>query len=300
MNIVTNYNIFQKYTPTISKHRTTDLSVTDSHSHSPVQNISDTDTIEISHDGLAISESKNSEQSIVYEIMTPRLFSNSPESADDLVRFLVLDTINANDATLSGSLKWSLESETLELTDILNGLLEEVGLGNEAEEIIFAEDIDGNIIIEGKIDGAKKKQLTKFINGNKELVERIKDQKAKMEILRGLENNLDISSDEFVTARMQLLNRFLVKEIDISLADITSQITDDSSISVLIQQDIKDNKMANNQLQLLFDQIPSLKDELVHYLTKKPQNALDGEIRYLLKMKQGVLFEAENDLYNNK
>jgi hypothetical protein len=307
MNIATNYNSFQKYIATTAKPTNTDSSVVGVPAHSPTPNIADnnTDTIEISREGLAISESKNLTQSVTHEtheMTTPRLFSNSLDSADSLIRFFELDTINANNATLSGSLEWSLQSETQELTDILNGLLKDVGLDNETEDIIFAEDKDGNIIIEGNIDDAKKKQLTEIINGNKELVERIKNQKAVMEIIRGLdpENNLDISSDEFLGARTQLLNRFLVKELGVSLDDVTSQSMEDGSISVLIQQDNKDNTIANNQLQLVFDQLPSLKKELVHYLTEKPQNTSGESVRYLLKMKQNILFEAANESHNNK
>ncbi|MDR0337921.1 MAG: hypothetical protein LBI18_12610, partial [Planctomycetaceae bacterium] len=253
----------------------------------------------------AISESKNLTQSKTretHEITTQRLFSNHPDSADNLIRFLELDTINANEATLSGSLKLSSESETQELTEILNGLLKEVGLDNETEEIFFVEDRDGNIIIEGNIDDAKKKQLAELINGNEELVERIKDQKAIMEMIRGLdpENDLDISSDEFLGARTQLLNRFLVKEFGVSLDDVTSQSMEDGSVPVLIQQDSKDNKIANDQLQIVFDQIPGLEEELVHYLTKKPLNTSGNDERYLLKMKQGILLEAVNNLHNDK
>ncbi|MDR2755840.1 MAG: hypothetical protein LBC20_09055 [Planctomycetaceae bacterium] len=307
MNIATNYNLFQKYIPTTPKFTNTDSSAVSVHSHSPAPEISNTniDTVEISPEGLSISESKNLTQSKTretHEITTPRLFSNHPDSADYLTRFFEIDMINANEATLSGSLKLSFESETRELTEILNGLLEEVGLDNETEEILIVEDRNGNIIIEGNIDDTKKKQLAELVNNNKELVERIKDQKAIMEMIRGLdpETNLDISSDEFMETKARVLNRFLVKEFGVSLDDITLQNMDDGNISVLIQQDNKDNKMANNQLQFVFDQIPGLKEELVHYLTNKPQNASGGNKRYLLKMKQGVLLESANNFRSDK
>ena len=210
---------------------------------------------------------------------------------------LGIDTINGNDATLFGALSLALEAETLELTDLLIGLLHQAGLGNEQNEIILAEDVEGNIVVEGDIDNDKRKKLETLINSDPELVERIKDHKARLEIARAIdpENHLDISSDEFAAARHQLLKSFLRREGGFSLADVAIKTDADTGSRKLFQQDGNGSPVENSLLPTLLSQMPGLEAELFHAIESLQQSqGQSGKTRSLLALNGGVMTEAHN------
>ena len=226
-------------------------------------------------------------------VEAPRIFSTAPGSVENLMRFFGLNTINGNDATLAGALNLTLETEKQELTDMLNDLLQKAGMSNEKNEIIIAEDDEGNIVIEGDIDAEKKRLLAELINSDPELVERIKDHKAKREIARGLdpEGNLDISSDQFAAARNQLLKSFLQREGGFSLTDIGFRTDPVSEMRRLIQQDGDGNEITDSLLPTLLSQMPGLETELFRFLDSpilQPQGQR-GETVPLLKINNGAV-----------
>ena len=228
---------------------------------------------------------------------TPRIFSTAPESVENLIRFFGLNTINGSDATLAGTLNLTLETAAEELTNLLNGLLLKAGLNSEKNEIIIAEDDKGNIIIEGDIDTEKKKLLAELINNDPELVERIKDHKAKMEIVRGLdqEGNLDISSEQFAAARKQLLNSFLQREGGFSLTDVGFRIDPASETRRLFQQDGDGNEITDSLLPTILSQMPGLETELFRFLDSPmplPQVQSGEAVRSLLAINRCVMSEA--------
>jgi hypothetical protein len=223
----------------------------------------------------------------------PRIFSTAPHSVDNLARFLGIDTINGNDATLHGALNLALETEAKELTELLGGLLEQAGLGNEQNEIILAEDAEGNIVVKGNINNDKKKRLETSINSDPELVERLKDHKAKLEVARAVdtENHLDISSGEFAAARKQLLDSFLKREGGFSLTDVATKIDQDTENKSLFQQDGNGNLIKDSLLPTLLSQMPGLESELFHVL-ESPQSG--NTTRSLFALNGGVMTEAHN------
>lgn len=146
-----------------------------------------------------------------------RIFSTESGSVDNLIRFLGIDTINGNAPTLGGSLDLKLESEKTTLAEQFNKVLKEAGLDSEDIEFTLAVGKEGNIVVKGEIGDDKKEILAETIYSAPELLERIKDMLALLEIRRGIEEDLDLSSGQFASARHQLLKSFLKREADISL-----------------------------------------------------------------------------------
>ena len=161
-------------------------------------------TMAISSEGLEAYKSLNN-----VKLSSLKPIDNS------LARFgklLGLNGVFENKDSLKAALKLAIDVESLELAHALEGILGDLGLGDITKKIIFAEDADGNIVVEGNISAKDKQRIAELMNENPELVERIKTQKAKMEILEGLENKaFDLSDGKYLAARTQLFKDYLQK-----------------------------------------------------------------------------------------
>jgi hypothetical protein len=169
------------------------------------------------------------------------------------------ETCNTKSSLLS-SLNKMIDKESGELTKLLNSKLAKAGLDKITKKITFAEDADGNIVVKGNINARQKKELARIINDDPELVERIKTQKARMEIAGELKKDgktdkktgkiyeADFSDSKFDAARTQLLKDFLQKN-ELSL------------------EDVKDGN--NEKLAELLTSFSGLKEEIQAYQDRK-------------------------------
>ena len=139
--------------------------------------------------------------------------SNSARNTfSQLGQLLGLEGSFTNRTSLLHALNKRIDEEGKELNKLLSDKLHEAGMGDVTKKVTFAEDKDGNIVIEGNISARQKRQLARMINGDSELVERIKTQKARMEIAEELaRDDADLSDKRFDAARTQLLNDFLMR-----------------------------------------------------------------------------------------
>ena len=222
-----------------------------------------------------------------------------------------------NKASLLTSLDKLIADEAKDLNAILSRKLGKAGLGDVTKKITFAEDKDGNIVIEGNISAKEKRRLAQIINDDPELVERIKTQKARMEIAEELkkeDGDINLSHKKFDAARTQILKDFLQKH-GTSLNDFFNAREEVAANNFTIP--------ANSKYTKLYDLLdssnafPELHVELGAYMDR--QNAptpsamtMPGEVlkvgekreeksdavRSLLSMHRGVLAEATDEERN--
>ena len=183
--------------------------------------------------------------------------------------------------TLLASLESVVADESSELQNILSGKLREAGMGNVSKKITFSEDKKGNIVIEGNLHAKQKKKLARLINDDPKLVERIKTQKARMEMAEELQRGrVDLSDQKFDAARTHLLNVFL-KENDLTIEEAIHG--------------------GNAKYQELWEDFSELSEEVLAYVGRqyapKPTefalfNNKSESTHALLAMKRGELSEA--------
>jgi hypothetical protein len=236
------------------------------------------------------------------------IFGGTGASFSALGKLLGLDSTFSTKQALLDSLNKSISEESADLSKILSRKLGDAGLGDVTKKITFAEDKDGNIIVKGNISAKKKKELAKIINDDPELVERIKTQKAKMEIAEGLKKDeVDLSNKKFDAARTQLLKSFL-KTNKTTLDEVEAAKT----------QLLKDGK-ESEQYKAIYDLLrsfPEIEGEIQAYKERTLTQAAEGKamskiasalpggkeesdtVRSLLSMKRGELSEAVNDERN--
>jgi hypothetical protein len=140
------------------------------------------------------------------------IFAKSNIDFAGLGKLLGMEGTFTNKTSLLTSLDKLIAEESKDLNAILSRKLGKAGLGDVTKKITFAEDKDGKIVIEGNISAKQKRELARVINGDPELVDRIKTQKARMEIAEELkkeDGDVNFSSKKFDAARTQLLSDFL-------------------------------------------------------------------------------------------
>jgi hypothetical protein len=184
-----------------------------------------------------------------------------------LGRLLDLKGTLTDKTSFLGTLNKSIADESKSLTKILSGLLNDTGLGEVTKKITFEEDKNGNIIVTGNVNSKKKRKLAEQINKMPELVERIKNQKTKMEILTEL-NKEDVSDLSQLFSNKPELQEVLSKKL-------------------LTQEKLILNTAEYNALQKEFkaDHLPKQIDLQKNADESKP----------LLAIKRGVLSEATDE-----
>ena len=210
-------------------------------------------------------------------------------------------------SSLLDSLDKLIDRESKALETTLGSVLGKLGLGGVTKKITFGEDKDGNIIVEGNIRARDKKRIAQLINDDPELVERIKTQKARMEIAAELaKDDADLSDKKFDAARTQLLKNVLA-EHGTSLEEYDAA---KKSFNMTGQVDEKFSNLHN-----LLNILPELNSELAAYeerraATPPPVIEAPGEadiqrksggknesenVRSLLAIKRGVVSEATDE-----
>lgn len=235
-----------------------------------------------------------------------RIFNNRPDVFNGLAELVGLDDEPTDTASFISSLSDKISKESSELTTKLQGLLMQAGMADVTKKITFAEAEDGSVVVEGNLRADQKRKLEELINDDEELVERIKDQKARMEILSELENsqkgafpdlngvpahqvnealtehakrlkenpygafdNYQLDSENLASAREQLLKSYLAKHnVDL---DEVAMTTDAEGQSSLVLKDKSGNEKTNEVFQELLAGF----------------NGLGGELKNLLEMKAG-------------
>lgn len=257
----------------------------------------ETDDVNYSHDNIGI-------------------FVGSSNPYANLSKMLGLVGSHTDKTSLLSSLDKLISEESEGLSKILGTLLNEAGLGSETKKITFAEDAEGNIVIEGNISAKKKKQLAQLVNNDPELVERIKTQKARTEIADELrKDEPDLSGEQFNVARTQLLKDFLEKN-GINLDDIRLE-DHESGFKNFVQRDAQGNVKSADTLSGILNEYPDLGWEIKAHLERKetpqasplevpaqqitlankqdlPDEEESTAVRSLLSMKRGVLSEASD------
>jgi len=232
------------------------------------------------------------------------IFSNSTNPFTGLGKLLGMEGTFTNKTSFLTALDKQIAEESKELNDILANKLARAGLDHVTKKITFAEDKDGNIVIEGNISAKEKRRLAQIINGEPELADRIKTQKARMEIAEELRKDgtvdpktgevyrADLSDKKFDAARTQLLSDVLRRH----------------------GATLKDAANDNEHIKNLLNEFPELADEVEAYKDRLnapkatpiegPGEALKvGEqreeksdaVRSLLSMHRGVLAEATDE-----
>ncbi|MDR3183314.1 MAG: hypothetical protein LBT89_10460, partial [Planctomycetaceae bacterium] len=146
------------------------------------------------------------------------------------------------------------------MSSLLNAAIDKAKLGSVKKKITFSQDASGNIVIEGNLRSDQKKSLAKIINSDSELVERLKTQRAKKDILAELQEavrdepdmskttdvddcldvlhqyrsrpaGFDLSQENLAPAREQLIKDYLNRN-DISLDDVKNGVDDEQQPAV--------------------------------------------------------------------
>lgn len=259
----------------------------------------------------------------------PGIFNDRGDSFESLSKIVGLDEEVSDIETFISALNEKTTKETEDLNRMLSGLLNEVGLGGENRKITFAEDEYGNIVIEGNLQKDKKQELENLINRDEKLVDRIKNHKARLEILRGLStqetdetgeskllanSNFNLGTDDFTAAREQLLKNYLNENgVDY---DELAKVTDDDGVERVALFDKNGKAKDNSALQGIVGNFWDLEDELIKTFNQKAEKPslyeksparnieIGGktsddeekpESRALLSMKRGVLSEATDE-----
>ncbi|MDR2117453.1 MAG: hypothetical protein LBP87_13840 [Planctomycetaceae bacterium] len=116
-----------------------------------------------------------------------------------LGRLLGLDGTTYHKTILLYAIDKSIAEESASLTKILNKMISDAGLGDVTKKLTFAENNEGQIIVEGNVNATKRKKLAEQINKTPQLAERIKNQKTKIDIATKLKQaNSELSLDEII------------------------------------------------------------------------------------------------------
>ena len=212
-----------------------------------------------------------------------------------------------NKASLLTALDDLIAEESDALTMLLSRKLGKAGLGDVTKKITFAEDKDGNIVIEGNISARDKRKLAQIINGDSELVDRIKTQKARMEIAEELRKDgetdpktkevyqADFSNKKFDAARTQLLSDVLrrhgatLDDVANDKENITTLLSEFSELSSEVQA-YKDRLNAPKPTDML---TPGTALKVGEKRAEK-----SDAVRSLLSMHRGTLTEATGEERN--
>lgn len=259
----------------------------------------------------------------------PGVFNDRNDSFEGLCKIIGLDVACTDRASFLDALNIANGKENDALNDVLNQLLEKAGLGEENRKITFAEDADGNIVIEGNIRADKKEELEQLVNQDKSLVRRLKDHKAKLEIAQALGGKtsqsedgqgsvqmnpdvfgFDLATPDLAAARKQLLDGYLADN-GFSLADVSTKTDGETGKEIVGMFDENgDAKTGNDELQALLGDFWELEDELYNYVqdstqTTRETNAAEAitlgdsaskvKNRPLFEMKRGEMSEAVDE-----
>ena len=235
------------------------------------------------------------------------LFSGSHNPYTNLGTMLGLEGKFSDRDTFLSSLNNLISRENKALTSDLSNVLKKAGLEDVTKKITFAEDAKGNIVIEGNISTRQKTKLAKLVNSDTELVERIKTQKARMEIAGELERGeTNLAHEKFDVARTQILKDYLDKN-GIPLDDVRLEDHESGLKNFALRDDNGNRKEGGETLDdLLNNTFPELGREILAYTERKnatqtravslgidaATNKDDStSVRSLLSMKRGVLYE---------
>ena len=234
-----------------------------------------------------------------------RVFSNRLDSLADLGKIIGLDDTAAEDVqSFITALEQNIAVDASKLTGLLNAALKQAKLGNVQNKITFAQDAEGNIVVEGNISEKQKERLAKIINDDPELSELIKTQSAKQAVLDELKASItdepafinsqsawnkhnarpagfNLAQDSLAAAREQLLKNFLDRS-GVSLSDLS-------------MSDLEGNLDAVFSKHGELGAIKGLRNEIANLLTSKAQQATKPpatETQPLLAMKRGELVET--------
>ncbi len=266
------------------------------------------------------------------------IFSTGNLSLSDnfanLSRLLGLSGAATDLSSFIKELDESIADEQAWLQSEVDGLLKKAGLSEETKKITFAEDAEGNIVVLGNLRADKKKELERLVNGNTELVERMKTQKAKMEIAAEVrfsvqggedsasiikkianpgEQTSDLASDSLAAARSHLIDTFLKDNTGASLSQVATKQDAETGEARVLLRDAEGRAIDNGAFQSLLGGFPALKNELIrHAKTSNEKSVTDmtpraigvgeaavssgsGDVRALMTFKRGELTEAENE-----
>jgi hypothetical protein len=229
------------------------------------------------------------------------MFSGTTNPYASLGKMLGLKGTFADKITFRNALSNQISDESKALTKELGKLLKKAGLEDVTKKITFAEDDHGKIVIEGNISAKQKKQLARLVNSDPELVERIKTQKARMEIANELQNDkVDLSGEKFDAARTQLLKNYL-NENGVALDDIRLE-SGGNGFKDFVLRDAQGNAKPSDSLHDLLNAMPEAHSEITAHIdrgysktgateTGKEESV---DVRSLLSMKRGVLSEGDD------
>ncbi|MGL4944017.1 MAG: hypothetical protein ACRC46_12600 [Thermoguttaceae bacterium] len=197
---------------------------------------------------------------------------------------------SASDKTsLLTSLNSLITNESEQLSKDIGKLMEKAGLGDVTKKITFAEDAEGKIIVEGNIRAKQKKELAKLINDDPSLVERIKTQKARMEIARELEKETPVlNSKKIQAARTQVLKNFLDQN-GFSLDEVQANVGNVKE-SEAFQKFLKSSPEIGHELSVYAERqnAPATSDAT-------SEDANSSATRPLLSIKRGIVSEGTNE-----
>ncbi|MGL6197122.1 MAG: hypothetical protein ACRC2T_20115 [Thermoguttaceae bacterium] len=207
-----------------------------------------------------------------------RVFNNNENDLSGLCTLLGVEKVS-NVASLRETLRSSIEQESRELAASLAPLMKKAGLDNLTRQITFAEDKNGNIVALGNIRPDKKKALEKLINDDPDIAERIKTQKAKMDIAEELQKEgqsngrtvglFDFTSDKLASARKQLVGDYIRRNSGLSINDIVSQHDAETGNVSFLVRDSGGNESASEKLNELLSDFKGLQHELKYFIDEK-------------------------------
>ena len=232
------------------------------------------------------------------------IFQQTANPYAGLSTLLGLEEVCKDKDSLISALDKLINDESAELNKLLSGKLKAAGLQDVTKKITFAEDADGNIVIKGNISAAQKKKLAKLINDDPALVDRIKTQKARMEIAEELKKGGEIDKETGKTHQTNLND----KKFDAARTQLLKDFLEKNNLSINNLNDA-----LNENLDALLTEFPELKSEIVDYKYRqkaaKTLSAMhmpgvageesdeteDGAVRSLFSMKRGVLSEVTDE-----
>ncbi len=237
------------------------------------------------------------------------LFSGSTNSYSSLGRMLGMKGQFFDKTSFLNSLNNQIAGESKALTKDLNAVLKKAGLGDVTKKITFSEDAKGDIVVEGNISTKQKKQIARLVNADPGLAERIKTQKARMEIATEMQNDEpDLSDEKFDAARTQILKDYFDKN-GISLDRIQVEETEPGIKNFFLKND-RGNQEFNETFREAMDSCPGLGQEVQAHMERanvtKTRSVApptgnrtakndDPAVRPLLSMKRGALSEATDE-----
>lgn len=212
-----------------------------------------------------------------------RLFNNRADVFEGLSALVGFEEPAKDIRSFLGLLETAIDEESTRINSMLEGFFDKVGLGDVTKKLTFSQDASGNIVVEGNIAPSEKKKLTKLINDDPELVEAMKNQKAKMQIAEELnraldkdsESGLDLNSETFASARRQLLKSYLARSGGMALDSLFLKFDGENGVSSIVQRTESGKEIPNAELQKLLEGFPELEGELRNDIEDR-----DDEKRY--------------------